>query len=87
MSIKNLVDHHWSTCYKPQLRDSALVRHNQDIRCFTGDALNYVCGLYNGNIEVWSANLSHSSSIESCKNKYEKSPNRRLNRSDSGSER
>ena len=75
------MDHHWSTCHEPRLRDHALVRHNQDIRCFTGDGLNYICGLYNGNIEVWSANLSPSLSMD-CNNK---SPNRRLSRSDSNS--
>ena len=79
--MKNRVDHHWSTCYEPRLRDTALLRHNQDIRCFTGDALNYVCGLYNGNIEVWAANLSPSTSLE-CNSKH---PSRRLNRSDSSS--
>ena len=82
------MDHHWSTCYSPHLRDSAFVRHNNDIRCFTGDAINYVCGLYNGNIEVWSAHLSPSSSLESnhslsVNKMYEKNPTRKLNRSDS----
>ena len=77
--VQSLVDHHWSTCYEPRLRDSALLRHNQDIRCFTGDSIHYVCGLYNGNIEVWSANLS----VEYNNRINDKNQYRRFNRSDS----